>query len=69
MKLYSVTCQTVEKTKRGELHRQSPTFILNGNTFGIVNERDAESIARRIVNPTGNPNLTVNATAVLWSEK
>ncbi len=43
---------------------QIPTFYLDENVQGIVNENHAESIAKDIINPTRNPLIQVIVTAV-----
>lgn len=40
--------------------RQLPTFYLEKECQGIVNEQHAEAIAYDIINPLRNENLTVN---------
>jgi hypothetical protein len=66
--LYSVTCNTVETLDNATISRQTPTFILNGNILGFLDEKGAEEVAKRICNPTDNPNIEVNACAVKWIE-
>lgn len=44
--------------------RQVPTFYLNENVQGIISEEHAKRIARAIVNPFDNPDITVSITAV-----
>jgi len=43
--------------------RQNPTFYLDKNVQGIVNEKHAEAIAFDIINPLRDENLTVNVSA------
>lgn len=39
---------------------QIPTFFLDENVQGIVDENHAKQIAISIINPTNNPNITVH---------
>jgi hypothetical protein len=64
--LYRVVASTVEKVDKGTMHRQSPTFLLHTDYQNIRNEADAEEVARHLINPTGNPDIEVNAYAIKW---
>ena len=43
---------------------QVPTFFLDSNVQGIVDEKHAEQIANEIINPTQDENLRVTVVAV-----
>jgi hypothetical protein len=44
--------------------KQTPTFFLDANIQGIVDERHAEQIAMDILNPWGDPGLNVHICVV-----
>jgi hypothetical protein len=44
---------------------QVPTFLLDKSILGIVDEDHAGRIAKDIVNPTGDPTISVSA-CVRW---
>lgn len=55
---------TVSREHNGWTHtRQNPTFYLDKNLQGIVNEKHAEAIAFDIINPLRDKNLTVTVSA------
>jgi hypothetical protein len=60
--LYRVVASTVETVEKGTIHRQTPTFIIQG----VRDEEHAEQIAQLIINPTGNLAIQVNAYASKW---
>jgi hypothetical protein len=66
--LYVITAHTIEKTSGGAIHRKCPTFLLDSDDQGIRNADDAELVARRVINPTGNPGLAVHAVATILPE-
>ena len=49
--LYRVTAQVVTKRGGWISSRQVPTFLLDGEQLGIVDEAHAEQIAREVVMP------------------
>ena len=58
---YCVTAVAVKKTEGGEtIVFQVPTFFLNADVQGIVDVNGAETVAKRIVNPTSDPSIKVN---------
>ena len=63
-KYYSVTATITTKEADGwTTIRQVPTFFLDANVQGILNERDAERIASRILY-FGGAQVSVCATEV-----
>ena len=45
--------------------KQTPTFLLDPNIQGIINEAYAVVIAMNILNPWGDPSLDISICAVL----
>ena len=61
MKVYCVQA-TVEYTDgRWRSVLSVPTFYLNSNVQGIVDCEHARVMAKEVINPTNNPDITVNA--------
>lgn len=61
--LYAIDATVVHKTKHGTITGQIPTFYLDSNVQGIVDEKHAAFIGEEIVNPTRNKNIKVNVSA------
>ena len=61
---YVVTATVTRITSEGTIMSQVPTFFLDSNVQGIVDEKHAEQIANEIINPTQDENLRVTVVAV-----
>ncbi len=62
---YIVQVQVEQKVPGGWLRRYGiPTFILDGDTLGIISEFHAKEIASSIVNSTRDPDVTAHVTVV-----
>lgn len=53
IKMYAINATVVQTVPGGRISRQLPTFFLNPNVQGIINEEDALNIAERIIDPDG----------------
>ena len=64
-KYYCIQATVTETDTQGwVLSRQLPTFFLNANVQGILGEKDAENIARRILGVYNGNNSEVSVCAV-----
>ena len=58
---YAVTATVTRRVGRYTSTTQVPTFYLDERVQGIMDDADAERVARTVINPAGLPDLAVNA--------
>lgn len=61
---YVITGQLITRDRRGTCSRQVPTFFLESAVQGIVSCEHAQQIARHIIDPTGEHEVSVFAVRI-----
>jgi len=62
--MYGISAWFVETTKTGTIHRNLPTFFLDCNVQGFLDESGAEKIARDILGERPNCTLYIHVVEV-----
>jgi len=63
--MWTIQATAIHKTEKGDRAISIPTFFLDENVQGILNEGHAIAIAESIINPLKLVNLEVCITALL----